>query len=62
MQTLRREESSLKPKVVKVNAESFALLLRHHRLGALTPATLVVTDAGEQIVRPMVVQPVSLEC
>jgi hypothetical protein len=62
MQTVRREESSYNPKVVKVTAESFALLLRQHRLGALTPATLLVTDAGERIVRPMAVQPVSLEC
>lgn len=62
MQTLRREESSIQPKVVKVTADSFALLLRQHRLGALTPATLVVTDAGERIVRPIVVQPVPLEC
>jgi hypothetical protein len=62
MQTLRREETSYKPKVVKVTAESFAALLREHRLGTLMPATLVVTDAGERIVRPMAVLPVPLEC
>jgi hypothetical protein len=62
MQALRREEFSAQPKVVKVTVEALTALIKTRRLGTLVPATLVVTDAGQQIVRATPVLPVPLEC
>lgn len=52
MQTLRREETIAKPKVIKVTPDTMAALFKGQRLSMLIPATLVVTDAGQHIVRP----------
>jgi hypothetical protein len=62
MQEMRREESSGRPKVVKVTAQTLAALFKKGRSGSLVPATLVVTDAGEHIVRTTPVLPAALEC
>jgi hypothetical protein len=59
MQALRREENSARPKVVKVTAQTMAALFKGRHPSTLVPATLVVTDAGETIVRAA---PTALHC
>lgn len=62
MQAVRREEPRPQPKVLKVTVESLTALFKAKRLGTLVPATLVVSDAGEQIVRQTQGLPAALQC
>jgi hypothetical protein len=62
MQALRREELKAEPKVLRVTVESLTALFKAKRLGTLVPATLVVNDAGEQIVRQTQGLPAALQC
>lgn len=59
MQAVRREETSSRPKVVKVTVQMMTALFKGKQATSFIPATLVVTDAGESILRAA---PTTLKC